>query len=142
MSVLKKVFTILVSLMMLATLSSPTFASNQGVRTPNDSDNTSNGMITPQWNDNYDAYTGVEKSGNSVIGRFYAKGLTTTKITGTLYLEKYSGGRWTTVASKSVNCTGIARVNVTATFQNGARYRASFYGYIGSDNVSRTSTIL
>ena len=62
-----------------------------------------------------------------------------TRISGTMFLERYTNGSWRSVQSWAVSGTGVATANRTATASVGGTYRTRILVTVGSERIERVS---
>lgn len=83
-----------------------------------------NYMITPLWNSISDISPRISASGTTLYPEVYIEAKKSTgSISGTMYLEKYSGGSWKSVTSWSLK--GTSNVSASKSYQgtSGCKYR-------------------
>ena len=124
-------------LMILGSLSTTAFAFGaQGpIKAP-----VGSGIITPQWTNISTVVPSISASGNTLYPEAYVKAKSSTaKISGTLYLEKYAGGTWTTVNYWSFSGTGSVSVSKSHSGSANTEYRTRIIVTVGSEMANVTS---
>ncbi len=64
----------------------------------------------------------------------------TEKSVGTLYLQKYSGGKWKTEVSWSIDEEGTVDITKSYTGKSNVKYRTKVVVTTGSDEITATSS--
>lgn len=131
----------LVTVLVLFTLAFPASArvENQAAReTP---DYSISGGIAPRfYSETSSAVADIWISGNKVSAAMSVKARkTSTKISGTLYLEKQTKNGWGKVTSWSVSGTGTLNATNSYAATSGTTYRSRFVVTVGSETVERSS---
>ncbi|MFV0496860.1 MAG: hypothetical protein ACK5L0_01645 [Candidatus Fimivivens sp.] len=99
-----------------------------------------NGIVTPYWTNITDIFPAISSSGQTLYPEAYIEAKSSSaKITGTMYLEKYSSGRWTRVASWSISGTGYASISKSHTGTAGTEYRTRVVVTVGSESAEAIS---
>ncbi|CAK7061849.1 hypothetical protein CIW83_20590 [Tissierella sp. P1] len=81
-------------------------------------------IITPFWNSISDISPDISAEGTTVYSEVYVKAKSSSgSISGTMYLEKYTSSRWTTVTSWSLKGTGSAFASKSYRGTLGTEYR-------------------
>lgn len=97
-------------------------------------------MITPLWNSISDISPYISVVGNTIYPEVYIKAKSTSgSISGTMYLEKYSSGRWTSVASW--NFTGTSNIFLSKSYSgtSGVNYRTRVVVTVDGETATATS---
>lgn len=96
---------------------------------------------TPRWTNVSSLASNISVKGLvlSPEVRVYAKS-NTAKITGTMYLEKYSSGTWSSVTSWSISGTGSVLSFQSYTGISGLKYRTRVVVKVGSESAEATSS--
>ena len=96
--------------------------------------------VSPRWNDTNIVQPSISNSGKSItVSLFIAPKKNTEKSSGTLYLEQYSGGKWSSATSWSINKTGNVDVSKTYTGKSGVKYRTKAVITVGTDKITVSS---
>jgi len=96
--------------------------------------------ITPFWVDVNEVIADISSSGKTLYPEVYIKAKSTSaKITGTLYLEKYSSGKWKKVTSWSISGTGSLLQSESYSGSSGTSYRTRVEAEVGGESVDSTS---
>lgn len=143
MQVKKVILTVVLTAVIMSTLSLPAFAQSPlPERSENSTYATDNGIvISPFFTETSSAVANISKSGSNVIPEIIVKALkTTTKISGTLYLEKLESGSWKPVTSWSVSGTGTLSTYKTYPGTSGVTYRSRIVVTVGSEKIERSSS--
>ena len=97
-------------------------------------------IITPFWTNTASAQANISSSNRTLKPSTYISAKSTsTKISGTLYLEKKSGSSWQNVTSWSISGTGSIAVSKSYTGTSGTIYRARVVASVGGESVECTS---
>lgn len=93
------------------------------------------------WDDGNTIHSDIFNNGNriSLSARILAK-INSDSISGTMYLERYSNGRWVTDAAWSFRGTGRANLSKSYTGSYGNTYRVIVNASIGGESISKTSS--
>lgn len=93
--------------------------------------------IAPRWNNIARITPGISGSGTKVYydDTIIAKS-SSSSITGTLHLEKYSGGKWTSVAKTNIRGTGDADVEGSFTGVKGTQYRTKVVVSVAGESAT------
>lgn len=87
-------------------------------------DNVNYRMVIPLWNRISTIIPDISVVGNTLYPEVSIKAKSSlSSITGTMYLEKYSAGRWTSVASWSLKGTGSVSLSKSYIGTSGVNYR-------------------
>lgn len=98
-------------------------------------------MVLPRWNDTDIVQSSISNSGKTIsVSLLIAPKKGTVKSSGSLYLEKYSGGKWTSVTSWSVDKTGNVDITKTYTGKSRVKYRAKAVVTVGVDEITALSS--
>lgn len=97
--------------------------------------------IVPYWNDTAMVSVTLSAEGKELspiaIIQPYSS---TTKTSGTMYLEKKVSGKWKTVKAWSISGTGIFTVTKSYTGTPGTEYRTRVVLKVGSDSIEEASS--
>lgn len=97
-------------------------------------------IITPFWTNTASAQANISSSNQTLKPSTYISAKSsTTKISGTLYLEKKSGSSWQNVTSWSISGTGSIAASKSYTGTSGTIYRARAVVSVGGESVECTS---
>ena len=97
--------------------------------------------IAPFWQNVSSAQVSISASGRTLRpGLAIVATNSNQRITGTLFLERRSGSTWVNVTSWSVSGTGRLMENKSYTGTTGVTYRARIVVTVGSDRIERTSS--
>lgn len=93
--------------------------------------------IAPRWNNIDRISPGISGSGTKVYydATIIAKS-SSSSITGTLHLEKYSGGKWTSAAKTNIRGTGDADVEGSFTGVKGTQYRTKVVVSVAGESAT------
>lgn len=134
---IKKAAALVLSLAMAFSMSMPALAA-QPQRPISTNGNI---IITPFWTNTASAQAEISASGQTLKPSAYISAKSTsTKISGTLYLEKKSGSSWQTVTSWSISGTGSVAVAKSYQGTAGTTYRARAAVSVGGEYVECVST--
>lgn len=99
-----------------------------------------NEAITPYWSEVSSIAVGIDISGNVISAEVDIEGEEDNeKITGTMYLEKYSSGKWVRVKSWKISGKGHLFVHKTYRGKEGIEYRTRVVAKVGSETVEEFS---
>lgn len=96
--------------------------------------------ISPLWNSISDISPSISSSGTTLYPEVYIEAVKSTgSISGTMYLEKYSGGKWITVTSWSLK--GTSNVSASKSYQgnSGTKYRTRIAVTVDGEKAEATS---
>ena len=99
-----------------------------------------NEAITPYWEEVSSIIVIMDISDNVIVAETNIEGEKgNEKISGTMYLEKYSSGKW--VRAKSWKLSGKGNLNVQKTYRGkeGIEYRVRVVAKVGSETVEEIS---
>lgn len=97
-------------------------------------------IITPFWVDIAEISPMLDADGTTLYPEVSVTAETSSsKIKGTMYLEKYSSGRWKTAKSWSFSGTGSLFVSKSYSGVSGTKYRTRVFVTIGSKTAQATS---
>ncbi len=97
-------------------------------------------IITPFWVDIAEISPMLDADGTTLYPEVSVTAETSSaKIKGTMYLEKYSSGRWKTAKSWSFSGTGSLFVSKSYSGVSGTKYRTRVSVTIGSETAQATS---
>lgn len=103
-------------------------------------ENITYGIVTPYWSNISDISPNIYFEGKTLYSEVYvAAQSTSAKITGTMYLEKYSSGKWTKVTSWIISGTGYASISKSYTGRAETEYRTRVVVTIGSETAEAIS---
>ena len=98
------------------------------------------GIVAPRWDNTYNLICNTSASGRTLYSTLVVNSSNTnTSISGTMYLERYANGSWSSVKSWKVSGKGQVSTSQTYTGTSGYRYRTRVSIQIGSDSINRTS---
>ncbi len=99
-----------------------------------------NHIIVPLWDSISDISPYISVDGNTLYPEVYieAKG-TTGSISGTMHLEKYSSGKWTSVTSWSFKGTSNVFLSKSYTGSSGVKYRTRVVVNVNGETAEVTS---
>lgn len=98
--------------------------------------------ITPLWNSIADISPNISAEGTMLYPEVYIKAKSSSgSISGTMYLEKYSSGRWTSVTSWSLKGTGNAFLSKSYRGALGTKYRTKVVVTVNGEKAEATSGI-
>lgn len=101
---------------------------------------TGEAIITPFWVDIAEISPLLDADGTTLYPEVSVTAETSSsKIKGTMYLEKYSSGRWKAVKSWSFSGTGSLFVSKSYSGVSGTKYRTRVSVTIGSETAQATS---
>lgn len=101
---------------------------------------TGDAIITPFWVDIAEISPMLDADGTTLYPEVSVTAETSSaKIKGTMYLEKYSSGRWKTAKSWSFSGTGSVFVSKSYSGVSGTKYRTRVSVTIGSETAQATS---
>jgi len=140
-NVRKKLVVCLMVLVVISSMALPASAAEHRVVESNNI--TINGAnyvgIVPFWANTASASAGIAINQKTInASAVIIAQSTSASIKGTLYLEKYSGGKWVTVTSWSYTGTGSAMVGKTYTGTSGVTYRTRTTATITANGRSET----
>ncbi len=92
--------------------------------------------ITPLWNSIADISPSISAESTTLYPEVYIKAKSSSgSITGTMYLEKYAYGSWTTVTSWSLKGTGNVFLSKSYRGTSGVKYRARVVVDVDGENA-------
>lgn len=124
-------------ILVMVLLACPAYA----VKNPMNEPQNSYGLgVSPRWVNIKNISPYISASGNTLYPEadISAKS-STAKITGTMYLEKYASGKWSSVTSWSISGTGSAAASGSYTGTTGVKYRTRVVAKVGSESAGATS---
>ena len=137
MKVKKTVVKIMSLIIVMGALTCPVYAAEQSCKLLPGS---SIIVVMPRWTNISDIIPAISASGRTVYPETYVKAQSSTvKITGTMYLEKYSYGKWTRVTSWSISGTGSASLSKSYSGTIGTEYRTRIVVTVGAESAEATS---
>lgn len=96
--------------------------------------------LTPRWTSTTMVAPSISNSGRSISASILiSPKQSTTKSSGTLYLEEYADGRWRSVRSWSINQTGTVGITKTYTGKSKTKYRVKVIVTTGVDKITAYS---
>ena len=97
--------------------------------------------IAPAWADTTLATAGISASNRVLTCSAVIRArLTTTRISGTMYLEQNVNGSWRSVTSWAISGTGSVSSSRTYTGTSGVTYRTRVVATVGSDHIDVVSS--
>lgn len=97
-------------------------------------------VIMPRWASTSVVAPSISKSGRSISASVLISPKNKNiKSSGTLYLERYSGGSWKTVTSWSINKTGTVDITKLYRGKSNEKYRTKVSVTTGEDKITVTS---
>ncbi len=101
---------------------------------------TGDAIITPFWVDIAEISPMIDAEGTTLYPEASVTAQSpSTKIKGTMYLEKYSSGKWQSVKSWSFSGTGSVFVSKSYSGTSGTTYRTRVSVTVGSETAQATS---
>ena len=102
--------------------------------------NLGDSIITPFWVNISEIAPRIDAEGTTLYSEVSVTAETpSAKINGTMYLEKYSSGRWQSVKSWSISGTGSLLVSKSYSGVRGTTYRTRVSVTVGSETAQATS---
>ncbi len=96
----------------------------------------SQSMIQPYWSEALNVNATLSVSGNTLKSEAQITAITSSnKITGTMYLQKYSNGRWVNVTSWKISGTGEVDLKRSYKGTSGVTYRTKVVVKVGTENI-------
>lgn len=96
--------------------------------------------ITPLWESISGISPSISAEGTTLYPELYVKAKSSSgSISGTMYLEKYSSGRWTSVTSWSLNGTGSVFLSKSYRGTSGVKYRTRVVVTVDGEKAEATS---
>lgn len=100
-----------------------------------------NQQVTPLWNDISDIFVYLSAEGSNLYPETYIEAKETSgKIAGTMYLEKYSSGKWVSVTSWNISGTGEIFLSKSYKGTSGFKYRTRVVVNVNGENAIATSS--
>ena len=97
-------------------------------------------VITPLWANISDISPYISVDGTTLYPEVYIEAKSSSgSIRGTMYLEKYSSGSWTSVTSWSFSGTGNVFLSKSYTGSSGVRYRTKVVVTVDGERAVATS---
>ncbi|WP_077368989.1 hypothetical protein [Anaerosalibacter sp. Marseille-P3206] len=97
-------------------------------------------IITPMWDNISGISPSISAEGTTLYPEVYIKAKSSSSsISGTMYLEKYSSGRWTSVTSWSLKGTGNVFLSKSYRGTSGVKYRTRVVVTVDGENAVATS---
>ncbi len=104
---------------------------------------TGNIIITPFWTEIFEITPMIDAAGTTLYPEVSVTAeVPSAKITGTMYLEKYASGKWSSVKSWSFSGTGSVFVSKSYSGVSGTTYRTRVSVTVGSETAQATSNSL
>ncbi|MEY8352846.1 cell agglutination protein Mam3 [Lachnospiraceae bacterium 54-53] len=104
------------------------------------STNTNNQTVTPLWDNISDISPYISSEGTTLYPEVYIKSKSSTdSISGTMYLEKYSSGKWTSVTSWNFKGTSTVFLSKNYKGISGVTYRTRIVVTINGEKAVVTS---
>lgn len=97
-------------------------------------------VITPLWDEISSISPYISASGSTLYPEVYVDAKDSSgSISGTMYLEKYTSGRWTNVTSWSLSGTGNAFLSKSYKGTSGTKYRVKVVVTINGEKATAYS---
>jgi len=97
-------------------------------------------LISPFWSETSMAVARISASNRTITSTAQVVAHhSTTRISGTMFLEENRNGTWRSVASWSISGTGVLTANRTFTGTSGVTYRTRIVVTVGSERIERVS---
>ena len=97
-------------------------------------------LIQPYWNETASVNVYLTTSGSTLSSALQISAFSDSKkITGTLYLQKKSNGRWANVTSWKINGTGDVDMEHTYKGISGVTYRLKVVVKVGTESITEYS---
>lgn len=97
-------------------------------------------IITPYWTNISDVFPYISATGTTLYPEVYIEAKSSSSpITGTMYLEKYSSGRWTNVTSWNIKGTGSVTLSKSYIGTSGVTYRTRVVVTVNGETVNIAS---
>ncbi|NYB75526.1 cell agglutination protein Mam3 [Sedimentibacter hydroxybenzoicus DSM 7310] len=101
---------------------------------------TNNHIITPFWSEIINILPSISASGNAINPKVYIEAKSpSASIIGTMYLEKYSSGRWVNVTSWSLKGTGSLSSSKSYSGTLNTKYRTRVVVTINGETAEAVS---
>ena len=103
-------------------------------------ENTDYQIITPMWDNISGISPSISAEGTTLYPEVYIKAKSSSgSISGTMYLEKYASGRWTSVTSWGFSGTGNVFLSKSYNGTSGTKYRVRVVVTVAGENAVATS---
>ena len=97
--------------------------------------------FVPFWSETRSAVARISASNRTITSTIQvAAHSPSTRISGTMFLERNVNGFWSNVQSWAVFGTGVLNANRTTNVSVGGTYRTRFVVFVDSERIERTST--
>ncbi len=97
-------------------------------------------IITPFWNKISSISPYISATGTTLYPEVYISAKSTSSsISGTMYLQRYSSGSWVNVTSWSINGTGNVFLSKSYRGTSGSRYRVKVVVNVAGEKAEATS---
>jgi hypothetical protein len=97
-------------------------------------------IVTPFWDEISSISPYISADGTTLYPEVYIKAKSSSDpISGTMYLEKYSSGKWISVTSWSISETGDAFLSKSYKGSSGYKYRTKVIVNVDGENAVATS---
>ena len=97
-------------------------------------------IVFPLWEDNGNANVSIYNSNNILNIETTITAKSNYNISGTIYLKKYTNGRWSQVNSWSISGTGALVVSKSYRGTSGNTYRARVSVNVEGERINSTSS--
>lgn len=98
-------------------------------------------IITPYWNEINNINVDISSNNTTLYPEVYIKAKkSTNSISGTMYLEKYNSGKWTSVSSWNITGTGDVFLSKSYKGTSGYKYRTRVVVTVNGENAVATSS--
>lgn len=96
--------------------------------------------ITPFWSEISDILPYITADGTTLYPEVYVEAISSSaSISGTMYLQKYSSGRWTSVTSWGFSGTGDVFLSKSYKGTSGVEYRTKVVVTVNGETAEATS---
>ena len=97
-------------------------------------------LIQPYWKEASTVQVYLTSSGNTLSSLLSVSAYSdSTKISGTMYLQKLTGSKWTNVTSWKINGTGDVAVEKSYKGTSGVTYRVKTVVKVGTETITEYS---
>lgn len=97
-------------------------------------------IISPYWTNISDITVNISSDKTTLYPEMYTKAKSSTgTISGTMYLEKYASGSWTSVTSWNISGTGSVLLSKAYQGTSGTKYRVRVVVTVNGETVEVTS---
>lgn len=133
----KKIFVILSALVMVIGISTNTV---KAIDFQNSNMVISNANVKPLWNNTSSIFVDLYSSGRILNAETLIKPYSSNAdVSGTLYLERLSNGRWITESSWTISGTGSVSISRSYSGTRGNTYRTRVSANVNGERASSTS---